>query len=395
MAPTIYSATHGRQSAPSAHLDAMRGLAAIIVLAFHARLLFFVDRADVTPDMYSVFATVFYLATAFGREAVLAFFVLSGFLIAGSIHRDHMAGRWSAGRYAIARLSRLYVVLLPALALGLAWDILGLRLFPAAAVYHGTLANSAFPFDVTARLGVGNIFGTLGFVQSIVVAPPGSSEQFWSLAYEFWCYALFPLIYIALAGASWLWQRLAASAAVVAIAWCLGADVFAYFGCWLAGAAVALLPVSLQTRLRRYVIALVVAGLAVVALALYSIKAYGLRMPESGFVLAISFALLIASIASSESSQRLRAIGQCYGAVSHWLAQRSFSLYAIHLPVLVFLRAWCGDTLWQPTLANIGLWLATVVACVVYADLVWRLAERHTPAVRRWLLLRIYERANS
>jgi hypothetical protein len=32
-----------------------------------------------------------------------------------------------------------------------------------------------------------------------------------------------------------------------------------------------------------------------------------------------------------------------------------------------------------------ALALVLVGGCLIYAELVWRLAERHTPAVREWL----------
>ncbi|MEO8559072.1 MAG: acyltransferase [Rhodospirillales bacterium] len=373
-------------AAHSVHLDAMRGLAALAVVAFHVRLLFFVARSQIAPDLRSAASDSFYLATGLGREAVLAFFVLSGFLIATSVHRDGLLSRRLIGRYAVARLSRLYVVLLPALALGVLWDLLGLHLFPAADIYHGMLANGLFRIDVAARLQPANVIATTAFLQAIVFPSPGSSEQFWSLAYEFWCYALFPLAYLAFAPASRPWLRISTSLAAAVIIYLVGTGVFVYFGCWLLGAAIALAPPAIQRIFRRYSLVMVAAGVVCALLALFAIKQYGLRMPGSVFALAVSFALLVAGLANSRLLRPSELVWRCYAAAAQWLAQRSFSLYAIHVPLLVFLRAWCGNTLWQPTETNMALWAVLVGGSLIYADLNWRLAERHTPVVRRWLL---------
>src|SRR6185312_10058784 len=150
-------------STHSIHLDALRGIAALFVVGYHVRILFFVDRGAVLGSS-SLGADLFYSTTAIAREAILSFFVLSGFLIANSIHQANRQGRWSAAEYAISRLSRLYVVLLPALLLGLLWDLVGLHWLGSADIYTGHLANHEFPIDVAAQLTPASVFGTLIFV---------------------------------------------------------------------------------------------------------------------------------------------------------------------------------------------------------------------------------------
>jgi peptidoglycan/LPS O-acetylase OafA/YrhL len=366
-------------STHSVELDVLRGLSALLVVAFHARVLFFVNRAEAGDAGLGI--DLFYLITAFGRDAVCAFFVLSGYLIASSMQRDQAARRWSPTGYAVARLSRLYVVFIPALAVGLAWDGLGLRLFGDAAVYTGRLANGEFPLQVAANIGWANVLGALGFVQAIVVNAPGSSQQYWSLAYEFWCYALFPLVFLALVRGA-VWQRVLWLAIAVAVAAWLGRDVISYLGIWLLGAAVALWPKAISPLQGRVLLA---AGVAAIVGITYLILGQGLRMPHAGFGLAAGFALLIAGSKALDRPMPDAGARRWYARGATWLADRSYSLYAIHVPPLVLLRAWCGDQLWQPTPMHLLAWLGLIGACVLYAHLFWLVSERHTPRVRRWL----------
>ena len=95
----------------SIYLDLVRFLAALAVVAMHFAQLGIV-QAPWAPQLMLL-----------GREAVVAFFVLSGFVIAYTTHER----RPSAREYAVARCARLYSVALPILLLALA----------AAALLHG------------------------------------------------------------------------------------------------------------------------------------------------------------------------------------------------------------------------------------------------------------------
>ena len=99
------------QSAPpalpqpfSVYLDLTRFLAAVMVVLAHFAYFGVIPKGawGVLPEM--------------GREAVIVFFVLSGFVIASTVAER----RPSARAYAVARLSRVYSVALPVLLLGMA-----------------------------------------------------------------------------------------------------------------------------------------------------------------------------------------------------------------------------------------------------------------------------------
>src|SRR6266851_274573 len=114
-----------RGSFASDVLDLLRGIAAFAVFFGHARSLFLVDYKDVENKGPGVQA--FYLVTGFGHQAVMLFFVLSGFFIGGNVLHLMLSGKWSWTSYLISRFTRLYVVLLPGLLATLLCDVAGIH----------------------------------------------------------------------------------------------------------------------------------------------------------------------------------------------------------------------------------------------------------------------------
>src|SRR5690348_6381653 len=87
-------------------LDLFRGLAALTVMSGHLRAFLFVSYAS--APAHGFLWTMFYLLTGLGHQAVMIFFVLSGFLIGKNISESASSGRWSLADYAIRRMSRLF-----------------------------------------------------------------------------------------------------------------------------------------------------------------------------------------------------------------------------------------------------------------------------------------------
>ena len=121
-------------------LDLMRGLAAVMVLGDHWRNFFFVDFPEVNLPRRKMFVLP-YVLTAAGHQAVVIFFVLSGFFISGSVIRMLQSNSWTWRRYATHRLIRLWIVVVPGLLLCAAWDGLGVSLHSTHALYFGDAAN--------------------------------------------------------------------------------------------------------------------------------------------------------------------------------------------------------------------------------------------------------------
>jgi peptidoglycan/LPS O-acetylase OafA/YrhL len=154
----------------SLYLDLVRFAAAALVLVYHSNRRYIID--DIVP-----FGNM-------GHEAVVIFFVLSGFVIA--YVADGKESTFT--EYWLSRLARLYSVALPALVLTLVLDQAGQALDPS--IYTDTTTH-----DWVALRFLTSLF----FVNEIwfVSIMAYSNVPYWSLCYEFWYYFLFSIAFFA------------------------------------------------------------------------------------------------------------------------------------------------------------------------------------------------------
>jgi peptidoglycan/LPS O-acetylase OafA/YrhL len=211
--------------AASTFFDLLRFGAAVLVVMEHLSSRLFVGYGYLEqPGIWTKFL---YWINLLGSPGVVIFFVLSGLFISRSIYRSELLGNRDFGwsRYMIARLSRLWLVLVPALIFTFFVD--------QVAEVSGWV-NKGSGVDVF----VGNIF----FVQTILVPQFGSNAPLWSISNEFWYYMIFPLLMLSVLSNN-VWRRLLFLAISVALLVFIGPRKAAYFLMWLLGAAVMLLPV--------------------------------------------------------------------------------------------------------------------------------------------------------
>jgi peptidoglycan/LPS O-acetylase OafA/YrhL len=394
----------------SDHLNLVRGLAAVAVLVYHVRYRFFFDYKDLsTKDPLSV---LFYAATSFGHDAVMVFFVLSGYFIPASVLRDDRSGRWSWGRYGLNRLVRLYVVLIPGLLLTLAWDSLGLSLYPSHPIYSGEKQTWIHDyFRVEDREGARVFFANLAFLQMIFVPPFGSDEPLWSLTNEFWYYVLFPLLFFGIFSRG-KWIRAIAFLCLSGfLLRFVGDKIALYFPIWLLGAVICFLPQipGLRRKLPSWLV-VVLFGVFCCVLALTHagmFKANVKGLAESilsgvfhvdttvhpqlvervvglvgDYVIGISFAILLYILLHDQTPQRKGVYGWC----TEHLAGISFTLYVVHMPLLVFLRAaLVPGRPWSPDMLHIGFAGGLTILMLAYAWLIAQVTEARTDVVRRWV----------
>jgi peptidoglycan/LPS O-acetylase OafA/YrhL len=110
-------------------------------------------------------AAFLYLSARFGYDAVIIFFVLSGYLVGGKLLERVAQQNFDFSGYAFDRLMRIYVPYLPAL-----------LLTAAVALWLDQ------PISATA------LFGNFFQLQGITVSVFALNGPLWTLSYEFWFY---------------------------------------------------------------------------------------------------------------------------------------------------------------------------------------------------------------
>ncbi len=367
-------------------LDLVRGLAALVVCAGHLRAALIVDYSRL--ETASVLQKLFYAVTGTGHQAVMVFFVLSGFFVGGSVLRN--ADRFSPGSYAMARLFRLWVVLLPALLLTAFVD--GMLAMVAPDVLTGgfkAVWSSGPVSAATYSASWSTFLANLLFLQTIATPVFGTNGPLWSLANEFWYYVLFPLCAIAVGrvlpeGSGSLATRLMSGALALWILWLLPREIVMSYPIWLLGLFVCLFAGRLSPAACRLTLA---AGILAFAAALAYSKSTSLQaqwhLPADAAVGA-GFCLLCIALANLPSSGKLPS---AFVRLSHGTAAFSYSLYLVHFPLVAAIGAvvYRGERL-APDAMGMVHFFGWLVLLIAGGAAFWWLFERRTEEIRHWVL---------
>lgn len=335
---------HSKQSPQTlGFLDGLRGLAALYVLIFHARWLLwegFTEGYSKHPALYTLPARLVAYGSLlfyYGHQAVIFFFVLSGFVIhlrtARALKADPVGARFGTLRYLWRRARRVYPVLLLTIAVTFVLDSIGRG--AGFSVYEGRtlygLINDVRPaFD----------WGRLLNIAALIPGAPewGSNIPLWSLRLEWAFYLAYPLLWpvvrrtfggamLAVIGACalsfvpslWPFEALRLTAALLIV--------------WWMGAVLAEIEAG-RSRLRYGQVAWLAILLPVLP---FSVEPF-VRMNDTlrDVLWGLAFTGLLAALlawrnrgGSLRLLERLRPLGDF-----------SYTLYAIHFPILFLLSGW-------------------------------------------------------
>lgn len=372
------------KGSPSVHLDALRGFAAFFVLLAHWRDAFFVDYTAV-PN-HNPLKAIAYFATGLGHQWVVVFFVMSGYLVGGSVLRSVTTGRWSWRGYLLTRLTRLYIVLLPALFLGGAIDWVGMHLSGTGAIYSGSSGMHLISVNVRSTLTLPVLLGNCAFLQTIALPGMngrtvpwfGSNGPLWSLTNEFWYYIAFPIMVLMIVrGRSW---RMGAiySLSLVAWGWFVGAKIALLGIAWLMGVLITGLPPFPVTRTRAR-------GLAIACA--FALFGAGLALGKakdnlwSNLILGsiVTFLIWVTLHCATAPLPNL------YVRFAHRAARSSYTLYLVHLPMLIFLKAALHLPRLLPSWFGLIESMGVLVGILLYAQLMYEIFEKNTDRVRDWI----------
>lgn len=364
----------GLSPAASAHLDATRSIAALAVLLMHARHLLLIDWVQVQRK--NILLELVYAASDFGHQAVIVFFVLSGFLIGPSVLRSIHTERWSSSRYFLRRFFRLEVVLFPALLLCVAWDLGGIYLFGLGGIYGGHETFYPVGYNIAGRLSWSFFWGNAAFLQTLRVPTLGSDSPLWSLSNEFWYYMLFPCIALFASSFHRKRGRILYGILACSIAWFIGTSLLLYFPIWAIGTIIFYLPkwnTSGALRVATLAISAVVFGFTAILA-----RDYWTNGLIADYSMSITFAIFLYFLINNTPT-----VSNVYSKVSHEMASSSYTLYVVHTPFLVFIAVWIGGR-WIPTPLHVTYEVLLLCAAWIYAHFTHMVFEANTDQIRSW-----------
>jgi peptidoglycan/LPS O-acetylase OafA/YrhL len=370
---TLHAPVAFKKTSASVLLDLVRGLAACMVLLEHWRNLFFDDYS--TLPHHNLFLLAGYLFTGAGHQAVVVFFLLSGYLIGGSVFRTLARQTWSWKDYLLHRFTRLWIVLIPGLLLGGLWDWIGMHHAHAALLYSGQVPNHMLP-DIHTTLTAKTLLGNAAFLQTIYVPTFGSNGALWSLANEFWYYMLFPLGLLTLWKSTRIIPRLFYLILFLLLAAGPCRSLVSGFPLWLAGVLLTFMPVLRMPHIVR-----VTTGLLYALLFIGFIHQPYLAGITGDYVFAgITFLFFWIMLSATGEAKE-----NTFARFSRTLSSFSYTLYVVHTPLVLLCAAFLvGDGRLEPTLPHLALTSCILLAVVAYA---WALAlctEVHTHRVVAW-----------
>lgn len=340
-------------------LDLVRGLAALVVVLGHAKVGAWVDYRSLPAEQQTVAVAALFAVARLGREAVLVFFVLSGFLVGGRLIDRVSRNNFSASAYVVDRTTRILIPLIP------------------ACIFTVAVNWTVFGQPIDALQLIGNSLGLNG----VLVTTLDNNVPLWSLAYEIWFYVLGGAV-------AWLLSRGPNPIALICIAICT--IVFAklssvYLLFWTLGA--------LATRFVRMLWIKVSAASGLVLL-LCGVVFYqsGLNgSPASHWptvppavaeaLVCIGFSFCLPALCQTSINERLEVMARPI----RFMSGISFSLYLAHFPVVAVLRTMFPQSAVIDA-RSVGVLMLNMIISIMAATLFWLVFERNTDAVRALLL---------
>ena len=328
-------------------VDIIRIIASLFVFLGHTNFNWFFGSSSVGPQN--------------GQDYVIIFFVLSGFVIAWSVDKKKML---TFPQYTFDRLSRLWSVVLPALAIGFLLDWLGQRIHPST--YESILSNT----HQGTKILLSSLFLHETWFFSI---RPGSNGPFWSLSYEFFYYMIFgSIMLLPTVKTKLIWGLLWITIA--------GPKLILLFPCWLLGCLSYYGCKHYRIKAKVAALLAIVSGYFVVELMIKRWSHWGPWQYEGlgspplfysakyldDYCIALAMALFLLSM-NRWFSIKDKVQGSIPKIIKN-CASYSFSVYAIHFPVMAF----TGATLPAELLGEFTLLIAilfVLLFCALFAQL--------------------------
>ena len=360
-------------------LDGLRGLAALYVMVGHARWLLWEGYGNgylLHSQVYNPMGKIFvYLFSTFryGHEAVLFFFVLSGFVIhlrySLDLKRNGAKAKFDWLPFIKRRVRRLYPPLLFAMIITLLADRfaikLGYQTFRGLPIYLNQ--SSIVDPSYSLKTAVGNML----FLMDAYVPVWGTNGPLWSLKCEWWFYMIYPLF--------WVLSRrsIGLATAVMLTLFCLSflsviwpmkllKDVFSLMVVWWLGVLLA----DIYTKR--------------IHISIYWLSPLMLLLPllvlnlAPPFFMPILWGMFFSGLICFCFFLQSKKISLEILNSLKWLGDMSYTLYVVHFPLLLFMSGWLiarsPDQKSLPTHFN---WVfAGIILCVLFSYVLHFMIEK-------------------
>ena len=331
-------------------LDGLRGLASLYVMFSHARNMLWINFAEEYarhPDQYGLSGQLLsagWFSLYFAHQSVIFFFVLSGFVIhlryAQAINRAPMTARFDWRGFLFRRFWRIYPILALAMVLTFVLDAIGSS--RGYAIY-----SQSTPYNFINQL-VGSDHSLRTFLGNALLWPNtpdwGTNGPLWSLRTEWWFYLFYPLFW-------WVLRRSMRLATLLVLGlyglsfipdlWPPNSVlaglrlVFASFPTWWIGALLA--EVYVRQRNRIFIrISRIVLLFPLIIIATILMLYWQVPDPLLDLMWACGFAGIIAACFAWRSRRR----SLSWLEKLKPLGDMSYSLYALHHPILALMGGW-------------------------------------------------------
>lgn len=352
-----------------------RGAASILVLLSHARA-FTIDDYN-TISHPGIFEKIFYFITSLGHESVIVFFVLSGFLITMSVENQFHSGRFNLKKYTSDRLSRLWTVLIPALAITAALDIATFH-FTKSSFYLGEFKFLNSGPTGHAEWGLSTLMGNIFFTQGVLVHVYGSNTPLWSLACEFWYYVIFPVVFIATRRfASHRVVLIALSAIVISvIGYYVNNAILKYYIVWIFGYLSFIFSKGDNNSKIENKLKVLLPILITLIILIFYFKY------KNEYLKDLSLGLILSMVMNMSSNITMSAHLK---SISEFTSKISYSLYLVHFPLLASLFAFICFGKRRPLEDGLVYFTILTVISLLAGVLVYAAFESKTPVVKGWI----------
>lgn len=350
-------------------LDLLRWISALIVVLTHLRSTIMVRYEDL--EHINIITSLFYFISNIGHQAVIVFFVLSGFLVGGNVYDLYRNGKFKWNIYLINRTSRLYIVLIPALICGFILDTIGSTNY--INYYINTYGFGPFSYNVIDRMTIQNFFINLTMLQGSIGTTFGSNGPLWSLAYEFWYYILFPMILSVFFNTNYR-IKLFYLLLIVLVCLMLNVTILIYFTYWIIGVITYQLIKNNYNTFKFPKLSIIIFILSLYISTTSMIPIFKINM----LILSITCAYMIYSVNKLDK-------GLFNFSINKQMSNFSYTVYLFHAPLLLFLTSFMGLEKNQPTTQVIIIFTVFLIFIYLYSYLMYILFEKKTNKYRTYL----------